>query len=312
MVKYVHMKNSIIALIVIIILGIGGYIFYQNSVTEVIVLPKVEDTVVPTPPVTEDTQTPKVEEQIDTTKTVIGTSVENRDITAYHYGTGDEELLFVGGIHGGYEWNTVLVAYELMDYLEKDPTVIPKNLKITVIPVLNPDGLNKTVGTAGRFTKADVPTVREQTIPGRFNANTVDLNRNFDCDWQAKGTWQNANVSGGTNAFSEPESQAIEKYVDAHELTAVVVWYSSAGGVFASNCHNGVSEETQLLTSIYAKASGYPAYKSFDFYTITGDMVNWLAKKNIPAISVLLTTHTDTEWSKNKAGIEAVFKQYAK
>ena len=311
MVKYVHMKNSIIALIVIIILGIGGYIFYQSTLDEVAV-PKGEETVVPAPPSADVVQKPEVVEPVDTTKTVIGTSVENRGITAYHYGTGTEELLFIGGIHGGYEWNTVLVAYEMMDYLEKNPTVIPENLKITVIPVLNPDGLNKTVGTTSRFTKDDVPKVLEETIAGRFNAHTVDLNRNFDCDWQATGKWQNKDVSGGTNAFSEPESQAIEKYVDAHKLTAVVVWYSSAGGVFASNCHNGVSEETQLLTSIYAKASGYPAYKSFDFYTITGDMVNWLAKKNIPAISVLLTTHTDTEWSKNKAGIEAVLKHYAK
>ena len=305
------MKNSIIALIVIIILGIGGYIFYQSTLDEVAV-PKGEETVVPAPPSADVVQKPEVVEPVDTTKTVIGTSVENRGITAYHYGTGTEELLFIGGIHGGYEWNTVLVAYEMMDYLEKNPTVIPENLKITVIPVLNPDGLNKTVGTTSRFTKDDVPKVLEETIAGRFNAHTVDLNRNFDCDWQATGKWQNKDVSGGTNAFSEPESQAIEKYVDAHKLTAVVVWYSSAGGVFASNCHNGVSEETQLLTSIYAKASGYPAYKSFDFYTITGDMVNWLAKKNIPAISVLLTTHTDTEWSKNKAGIEAVLKHYAK
>jgi murein tripeptide amidase MpaA len=64
-------------------------------------------------------------------------------ITAYHYGTGDKEILFVGGIHGGYEWNTALVAYQLMDYLKANPNVIPKNVKVTVIPVLNPDGLIK-------------------------------------------------------------------------------------------------------------------------------------------------------------------------
>jgi beta-lactamase superfamily II metal-dependent hydrolase len=41
-------------------------------------------------------------------------------------------------------------------------------------------------------------------------------------------------------------------------------------------------------------------------------MVNWLAKKNIPAISVLLTTHQDTEWNKNLAGIKAMFAYYSK
>ena len=69
--------------------------------------------------------------------------------------------------------------------------------------------------------------------------------------------------------------------------------------------------ETGALTKIYAKASGYPAYENFDFYALTGDMTNWLAKNNIPAISVLLTNHTDVEWEKNQAGIVALLKHYA-
>jgi hypothetical protein len=89
------------------------------------------------------------------------------------------------------------------------------------------------------------------------------------------------------------------------------VWYSAAGGVFSSNCHAGVSAETSSLTNIFAKASGYPAHTSFDFYATTGDMANWLAKDNIPAISVLLTNHTDVEWDKNRAGILAILKHYA-
>jgi murein tripeptide amidase MpaA len=97
----------------------------------------------------------------------IGTSVGGRPITAYHYGTGTTELLFVGGIHGGYEWNTVLVAYQLMNYLAANPTVIPANIKVTVIPVLNPDGLNQVVGTTtGNFTAADVSTSQATVISG--------------------------------------------------------------------------------------------------------------------------------------------------
>jgi hypothetical protein len=90
------------------------------------------------------------------------------------------------------------------------------------------------------------------------------------------------------------------------------VWYSQAGGVFASSCHNGVLPETATLTQTFADASGYKAYQTFDFYEVTGDMVNWLAKSKVPAISVLLTNHTDTEWDKNWAGIAAVLNYYAK
>jgi hypothetical protein len=36
-----------------------------------------------------------------------------------------------------------------------------------------------------------------------------------------------------------------------------------------------------------------------------------MAKEGIPAISVLLSDHENTEWAKNRAGIEAVLNIYA-
>ena len=50
----------------------------------------------------------------------------------------------------------------------------------------------------------------------------------------------------------------------------------------------------------------------FDSYVLSGDMVNWLAKINIPAISVLLATHDDMEWDNNLAGVKAILLRYAK
>ncbi len=251
--------------------------------------------------------------EVDDTKTVIGQSADGQDIVAYHYGEGSDEVLFIGGIHGGYSWNTVLVAYELMDHLERDPSIIPSDLKVTIIPVLNPDGLRLAVGSSTiRFRAADVSTDEKVLVAGRFNGNEVDLNRNFACDWNSTATWQRRGVNPGGSAFSEPEAAAIRDYVSGRSLKAVVAWYSAAGGVFASSCHDGVLAETKTLTDIYAKASGYKAYQEFDFYEITGDMVNWLARENVPAISVLLTDHKNVEWDKNRQGIEAVLKHYSR
>lgn len=297
------MKKIIIAVVIVVVV-IGGYFVIKNLSKQAV----ISDETNTTAPVGQATTTPRQ----TAGQSVIGKSVEGRDIVAYHYGIGDKELLFVGGIHGGYEWNTALVAYQLMDYLKANPSIIPANIKVTVIPVLNPDGLNKVVGTStGSFSASNVSLSQTTVVAGRFNANNVDLNRNFDCDWQSSGAWQNKSVSGGTSAFSEPESLAMKNYVETSKPTAVVVWYSSAGGVYSSNCHSGVSSETNTITKTYAVASGYPAYESFDFYAITGDMVNWLAKNNIPAISVLLTNHTDTEWSKNQKGVESLLTYYS-
>ncbi len=300
------MNKLIIALIIIVLAGIGYYFLFPS-------LP-VSNTLDTTKKTEVSTSTLPAKEEVkkNLNETIIGKSVDRNPITAYHYGTGEKELMFVGGIHGGYSWNTVLVAYEMMDYLKANPNVVPANIKVTVIPVLNPDGLKKVVGTTDRFTSADVPTALSDTVPGRFNSRNVDLNRNFDCEWQATGKWQNKTVSGGSTAFSEPESQAIRNYVQTHKLTAVVTYYSAAGGVYASSCDNGISTETRIIMKEYSQASGYTAYDNFDFYEITGDMVNWFAKNNIPAISVLLTNHTDTEWTKNKKGLEALLKYYTK
>ena len=308
------MKNTIIAVVVLLALGFGVYYFIQKSseTTKVDNMPAdsgITEDVLPVEPDEGigDGAEP-LPEVIDETKTVFGRSADGNDLTAYHFGSGDTEVLFVGGVHGGYSWNTALVAYELMDYLEANEDVIPANVKVSVIPVLNPDGLEKVTGKLGEFSPSDVTG---NTTEGRFNANDVDLNRNFDCEWQEKGTWQNKTVSGGSAPFSEPEADAMRGYIESREPAAVVTWYSAAGGVYSSSCKNGVSQETKELTNIYAKASGYKAFEEFDYYAITGDMVNWLAKEGVPAISVLLTNHTDTEWNKNVKGIEAVLNHYA-
>lgn len=305
------MKKTIIVCIVVILVGVGIYYFINSSSTNDDAVIIGDQNVVTTTNTASSTIKDNVKLE-NKTELVIGTSVQGRDITAYHYGTGDTELLFVGGIHGGYSWNTVLLAYDLMDYLKANPNTIPSNIKVTVIPVLNPDGLNKVVGTSSRFSTADVPASIADTIVGRFNSNNVDLSRNFDCNWQTKATWQNKTVSGGSSVFSEAESLAIKNYIEIQKPKAVVVWYSAAGGVFSSSCNNGILPETSTLTKTYAKASGYPAHEDFDFYTTTGDIVSWLAKINVPAISVLLTNHTDVEWNKNLAGVKALLKLYTK
>ncbi len=249
------------------------------------------------------------------TQEVIGKSVQGRDIVAYHYGNGTKEVVFIAGVHGGYSPNTAVLARQAMAYFASgvDETV-PADVKVTIIPVVNPDGLQKVVDidTNEDFRMSDVSGNDTQKVAARFNANDVDLNRNFDCRWKKEGVWQSRKVSGGTSAFSEPEAQAIKTYIEKSNPTAVVVWYASAGGVYASQCDAPTLTQTKELTNIYADASGYTANEKFDSYEVNGDMVNWLAKKGIPAISVLLSDKTNTEWTKNQKGIEAVLNYVAK
>lgn len=313
------MKYLYIVLGLLVVIGIGAGIWYTLPGLSSPAVPDIPSDSTPSididemvTPETDSTDTLDAPAQVteDPGQTIIGQSAGGNDITAFHYGTGDRELLLVGGIHGGYSWNTALLAYELMEYLEGIETNLT-DVRVTVIPVLNPDGLEAVVGTTERFALSAVPSDRAATVPGRFNDNTVDLNRNFDCEWQSTGTWQSQSVSGGATPFSEPETSAVRDYIMANEPAGVVVYYSAAGGVYSSSCRNGVLSETRTMTQQYATASEYPAYEEFDYYEITGDMVNWLAKEGIPGISVLLTDHQSTERARNIAGVEALINYIA-
>lgn len=292
------MKNIILGIVALLLIG-GGiyYVTQQTSETVVIVDENEDQEMLPVEPndgIGDGAESlDDVIAQQRGPESVIGTSVNGTEINAFHFGTGANEILFVGGTHGSDAPSTMKVAQELVSYLTENPSVIPTEVAVTIIPNLNPDGAKKS-GDAGRF-----------------NANSVDLNRNFDCEWSATGKWQNKEVSGGSKPFSEPEAQALKQYVETYNPSAAVVWFASEGKVYPSACAGTPSEQSIELAATFANAAGYPVEAEFDAYAITGDMVNWMAKQNIPAISVLLTDRNNTQWSKNQAGIEAVLKAYS-
>lgn len=237
----------------------------------------------------------------------IGRSLQGRPIVAYRFGHGPSHLLFIGGIHGGYEWNTITLAYEAIDYFTAQPEQIPENITLHIIPSANPDGQYLVTQQTGRFTTADVFS---DTVPGRFNANGVDLNRNWDCEWAATAVWRNQAVSGGDQPFSEPETVALRDYILAQQPAAVVFWHSAANGVFAAGCP-GIEPRSLALAQLYGRAASYPVYERFSAYAITGDAGDWLATQNIPSISVELVNHEADDWPQNLAGMQALLQHFA-
>jgi hypothetical protein len=250
---------------------------------------------------------------------VIGKSVEGRDIQAYRFGNGEKKLVYVGAIHGGYEWNSALLSYALIDYLKGISDRIPKDLSVIVIPVANPDGLASVVGTSGRFNITNAPkfdyadelSVDDPVVAGRFNANGVDLNRNFNCKWQAEAVWRDNPVSAGSSAFSEPEAAVLRDFLLGEKPEAVVFYHSASNGVYTSFCDGDALPGTVELLTTYSAASGYPRYDDYPYYEVTGDAADWLSTQGISAVSVELETHDVAEWEKNLAGVEAMFSLYS-
>ena len=238
----------------------------------------------------------------------IGSSVNGRPIESYRFGFGSQTIVLVGGIHGGYEWNSIVLAYEMIDYFLANPGAIPANISLYIIPSANPDGQFVVTGVDGRFTAADVSSEIE---PGRFNGNQVDLNRNWACDWQPEGLWGDTVVSGGTVPFSEPETAALRTFFLREKPEMVLFWHSKADGIFIGSC-DGLFQPSVEIAELYGRASGYSVNQQFTAYPVTGDASDWLSTQNIPSFTVELKTRNGTDWEMNLAGVLALLDYYGR
>lgn len=237
---------------------------------------------------------------------IIGYSAAQRPLIDYQFGNGPTHIIFIGGIHGGYEWNTILLAYDMIDTFAADPGIVPPEITLHIIPTANPDGQFLVTGIEGRFSMLDVAA---DSLPGRVNGRGVDLNRNWDCNWTANALWRDQPTNGGAKAFSEPETMALRDFLLELNPAAVIFWHSAANGIFAAGCPD-IYQPSLNLAGIYGRAAGYPIYETFTSYQVTGDAGDWLSLQGIPAITVELLNHESTDWSKNWAGVTAVLRQF--
>jgi predicted deacylase len=228
--------------------------------------------------------------QVDTSPTqepdqlVVGYSLEDRSIDVYRFGAGQRHLMVVAGIHGGYEWNTSELAYEIMDYLNAHPAYIPPEITLYVLPVLNPDGLARARG-----------------IHGRANANRVDLNRNWPSHWQVTwdetGCWSYLPLTAGDYPGSEPETQALMNFLQTANIQAIVSYHSAAGCIFAGG--QPPDPQSVNLAKTLAASSGYAFPPKANICQYTGQLIDWASDQGIPAVDVELTNHSDLELTIN-------------
>lgn len=219
----------------------------------------------------------------------IGYSTQHRPLVAYRIGHGPSKRALIGGIHGGYEWNTVALMSDTLEYVIAHPEVIPDAVTLYILPVMNPDGL--AAGT--------------DRVHGRMNGNRVDLNRNWDYQWQMTATHGVWPVSGGTRAFSERESIAVRNFLLQHEFDAVVFYHSAMARVFPGAGVN--TSHTVELAQRIAEATGYRySPEGVVGQVTTGDAIDWATANGINAIEIELTTHHDIDWEQNLNGLIAL------
>lgn len=222
---------------------------------------------------------------------IIGYSLEKRPLEVHKFGVGSVHKLIVAGIHGGYEWNTIALAEELIAYLNQHPEHIPKDTSLYILHNLNPDGLARGTGPEGRA-----------------NANNVDMNHNWPYNWSKEwsrdGCFNQLILTAGHSAGSEPEVQALISFIDQIRPKALISYHSSALGIFPG----GLPEfpPSISLAEAVADVTDYPYPPINTGCDYSGNLTDWAANtRNIPSIDIELTNHRDTDFEQNLHVLQA-------
>ena len=189
----------------------------------------------------------------------IGRTVQGHRMWAFHVRDPTAEVrqkvLVTASIHP-MEWVGAEAATDLLLELIESP--VP-GVQVTVVPMLNVDGRLR---------------VEQDLLDGinrywRTNSNSVDLNRDFATNREAKAIWRHIIPNRYTTSpapLSQPESQAVDALANRERYTAAISFHAFGGyiyhpwaGLWARTPHQ---ERFAELGQVMQSGQGARAYRS--------------------------------------------------
>jgi len=190
----------------------------------------------------------------------IGTSVNGNSIWAFRYGTpGGTRVVAVGQIHGNEPGGAQIAAYLRVQRK-------PGGIDLWVVDTVNPDGW------------------RAQR---RTNVRGVDLNRNFNSgNWVYSGAGTGS--YSGPSAASEPETRAMQGFLDSVRPRLMVVWHQVGRHV-----DDNRSVANYGLLRRYSTVTGYPIRSTASCTTCGGTLTSYVNRRVSGATAFTVEMPTD-------------------
>ena len=221
----------------------------------------------------------------------IGKTVEGRDIWCLRINStakganasSKPGAVYIGNHHAREHLSNevpLLLAAWLFDHKgDADVKKYISSLDIYIIPMLNPDGVEFDIKTGKyQWQRKNMRVNADKTIG-------VDLNRNYDSWFCSAGAshYPNSDTYCGPSAFSEPESTAIKKFVEARKNLKTLNSYHSYsdtimypwGGKDAVIDSEKDRQVFIKMANEMAKVTGYTPMQSSEMYIATGDGCDW-------------------------------------
>lgn len=238
---------------------------------------------------------------------VIGQSLEGRSLYALKVSDNaaadePEPAFLVIGCHHAREWISVevplLFARHLLENYERSDEIrdVVDRGETWIVPLLNPDGLEYSIHVYRYWRKN-----RRLNADGSFG---IDLNRNYDYKWGFDDVGSSGSpaseVYRGTAPFSEPETDACQRFFRRHDIRALVSYHSYSqiilypwGYVDAPSEKEAELAElartmSELIQPVNGRLYEY-ARAAAGLYTTNGDTADWAhGTSGIPAFTIEL------------------------
>lgn len=217
----------------------------------------------------------------------IGKTIEGRDIWCLRIVSSGKAAkpaaLYVANHHAR-EHLSNEVALGLAEHLltnKTDPEIKKylDTLDIYIIPMLNADGAEYDISTGKyKWQRKNMRVNADKTIG-------VDLNRNYDARWCKAGSSHSpySETYCGTAAFSEPETLALKKFIEARKNIKTLMSYHSYSDLLLypwagldTPLENAKDRKVfETMAAAMVSYTGYTPQQSSDLYVATGDTTDW-------------------------------------
>ena len=231
--------------------------------------------------------------------TIIGQTIEGYDIPAYKLSDNpnveeDEPEALIIGMHHAREGMSILAPLYFTQWLvdnygvDSYATYIINERQTWIVPILNIDGYryNEEIEPDGygMFRK----NKRDNDNNGFFNPfqDGVDLNRNYGYMWGYDDIGSSPDPSDetyrGTSGFSEPETQAIRDFCNAHEFRTALNYHTFGDLLIQPWAYSDSAPPDDAIFKEYALEMIRDSQYVYGFgsqtvgYVVNGDADDWM------------------------------------
>lgn len=225
-------------------------------------------------------------------KQSLGSSIEGRPIWMVKISDnpdvneGEPEVLYTALHHAREPQSMATLMYFMYYLLENygsnpEVTFLVNNRELYFVPVLNPDGYvynQQTNPNGGGFWRKN----RRNNGNGSFG---VDLNRNYGYQWGYDNTGSSPTPSSetyrGTAPFSEPETQAIRDFCNAHQFKLALNYHTYGDLlIYPWGYINALTPDHPQFLSLAQSMTQYNGYTHGNaptlLYLVNGSSDDWM------------------------------------